>query len=63
MDIDKVLQETKEKSNEALKRLNLLEHDKQNLLQEILRLDGEVRVLKRISEEYVDKEPQEETKE
>lgn len=52
MDIETELKNTVAKQKEAIEKLNQLrqqfQQDEQNLLQEILRLDGEVRLLQRL---------------
>ena len=50
MDIQKELEESRRKRREVVDQLNQLEKQKQMLLQEALRLDGEVRVLGRLVE-------------
>ena len=49
MDIDKLFEETKVKLETAVKRIAQIDEEKQMLLQELLRLDGELRVLKKLS--------------
>jgi len=51
MDIEKELAEVKRKRKDAVERINQLDQDKQALLQEALKLDGEVRVLERLAGE------------
>ena len=51
MDITKELKETVERRAEALERLNQLKAQEQEVLQEILRIDGEVRLLQRLSKD------------
>ena len=54
MDIEQELESTVAKQKEAVERLNNLrqqcQQEEQTLLQEILRLDGEARLLKRLSD-------------
>jgi len=50
MDIAKELQEAKQKQVETVKRINDLERQRQQLIQEALRLEGEIRLLSRLSE-------------
>jgi len=45
MNIEQRLKETRTRLQGTAERLNKLEQEKQSLLQEMLRLDGEVRVL------------------
>ena len=49
MDTKKELKETQAKQRELVEKVNQLEQEKQGILQELLRLDGEIRVLKRIN--------------
>ena len=55
MDIAKELQETQKKQKEIVGRINQLEQEKQQLLQEALKLEGEIRVLQRLQEVKDDK--------
>lgn len=50
MDTEKALQEAQAKQKELVDKANQLEQERQLILQELLRLDGEIRVLKRIDE-------------
>lgn len=53
MDTKKALEETQAKQRELVEKANQLEQERQLILQELLRLDGEIRVLKRIDgDEY-----------
>ncbi len=49
MDITKELQEVKTKQAQIISRINTLEQEKQQLVQEVLRLEGEVRLLLRMN--------------
>ena len=49
MDTKQELKETQAKQRELVEKVNQLDQEKQELLQELLRLDGEIRVLKRIN--------------
>jgi len=49
MDIEKELAEAKQKRQEAVDKVNQLDAEKQALIQEALKLDGEVRVLERLA--------------
>ena len=49
MDIEKELADAKRKREEIVNRINQLAEQRQMLLQEALRLDGEVRVLERMA--------------
>jgi chromosome segregation ATPase len=51
MDIEKELDKANQERNEIIERINELDRQKQGLLQEALRLEGEIRVLKRLSDE------------
>jgi len=51
MDIEKELQEAKTKQQQVVARVNALEQERQQLLQEALRLDGEIRALTRLKEQ------------
>ena len=51
MDAKKALNEAQAKQRELVERANQLEQERQLILQELLRLDGEIRVLKRIDED------------
>lgn len=50
MNISKELEDAKRKRAELVDRINQLEQEKQQLLQEVLRTDGEVRILEKLSE-------------
>lgn len=53
MDTEKALEEAQAKQHELVEKANRLEQERQLILQELLRLDGEIRVLKRIDgDEY-----------
>jgi predicted nuclease with TOPRIM domain len=43
------LQKSIDAQTELVSKVNQLDNDRQNLLQEILRLDGEIRVLRELS--------------
>ena len=49
MNISKELEDAKRKRAELVDRINQLEQEKQTLLQEVLRTDGEVRILEKLS--------------
>lgn len=51
MDIKERLAHSQAKMNDMQQRLNAIEQEKQELLQEILRLDGECRLLNELSKE------------
>ena len=51
MDITKELQDAKARREEIVKQINQLKQQEQNLLQEALRVDGEVRMLERLSKD------------
>ena len=51
MDIQKELTEAKRKREEIVEEINQKEQERQMLLQEALRLDGEVRALERMAKE------------
>ena len=51
MDISVMLEKAIEKQKEIVARINALGDDKRNLLQEALRLDGEIRLLKSMANE------------
>lgn len=51
MDITKELKEAVERRGEAIQRLNQAKAQEQEVLQEILRIDGEVRLLQRLSKD------------
>jgi len=48
MDSKKALEEAQAKQRELVEKANQLEQDRQEIIQELLRLDGEIRVLKRL---------------
>ena len=50
MDYEQALEEAQAKQRELVEKANQLEQERQMILQELLRLDGEIRVLKRIDE-------------
>lgn len=49
MDIAKELEEAKRKREETINKINQVVQEHQQLLQELLRLDGETRALERVS--------------
>jgi len=49
MDIAKELAEAKEKQVEVVNEINALDQRKQSLIQEALKLEGEIRVLTRLT--------------
>ncbi len=51
MDIAKLLEETKLKQKQLVDQMNMLEQQKQQILQEVLKLEGEVRVLQKLTKE------------
>jgi len=51
MDISKELTEAKRKRQEIVNQINESDRQKQQLIQEALRLDGEVRTLERLSKD------------
>ena len=51
MDYKQALEEAQAKQRELVEKLNQLDQERQVILQELLRLDGEIRVLKRIDED------------
>ncbi len=51
MDYEQALEEAQAKQRELVEKVNQMEQEKQQILQELLRLDGEIRVLKRIDED------------
>jgi len=51
MDITKELKEAVERRAEAVERLNQIKAQEQETLQELLRIDGEVRLLQRLSKD------------
>jgi uncharacterized protein (UPF0335 family) len=48
MDISEELEKAKQQRTEIVSRINQMENEKQNLLQEALRIDGEVRILEKL---------------
>uniref|UniRef100_A0A6M3KFN0 Uncharacterized protein n=1 Tax=viral metagenome TaxID=1070528 RepID=A0A6M3KFN0_9ZZZZ len=48
MDITKELQDTKTKQAQIVDKINILEQQKQQLFQEALKLEGAIRLLKRL---------------
>ncbi len=57
MDIKEELQSAIAKRQEIVDRVNQIEQEKQKLLQEALRFDGEVRVLQRMNKTEAEKAP------
>jgi len=53
MDIETELKQSQSKYQEIISRIQTLEQQKQQLMQEALRLDGEVRVLLRLNKDDV----------
>lgn len=51
MDVTKELKEAKERRVQIVNQINQLKQQEQALLQEALRLDGEVRMLERLSKD------------
>jgi len=51
MDITKELAETKHRREEIVAQINEMGQQRRNLIQEALRLDGEVRMLERLSKD------------
>ncbi len=51
MDIAKELEQAKKNQKAIVERIQQLEQEKQTLLQEALRLDGEIRALDRLNKE------------
>ena len=49
MDIEKDLAEAKEKQVEVVNEINALDQRKQSLIQEALKLEGEIRALTRLT--------------
>ena len=49
MEITKELKEAIERRTETLERLNGIKAQEQEVIQELLRIDGEVRILQRLS--------------
>jgi len=49
MDIKKEMEETQKRLQEVMNEINKLEQKKQELLQEALRLDGEIRVYNKLN--------------
>jgi len=52
MDYEQALEEAQAKQRELVGKANQLEQDRQLILQELLRLDGEIRVLKKLNDAY-----------
>ena len=50
MDYEQALEEAQAKQRELVEKANQLEQERQVIIQELLRLDGEIRLLKRIDE-------------
>ena len=50
MDYEQALEEAQAKQRELVEKANQLEQERQVIIQELLRLDGEIRVFKRIDE-------------
>lgn len=48
MDIPNLLEEAKQRQRELVDQINLLEQRKQQLLQEALKMEGEIRILQRL---------------
>ena len=48
MDTKQELKETQAKQRELVEKVNQMEQEKQQILQELLRLDGEIRLLNRM---------------
>ena len=51
MDVEQELQQAINNRQKLVVQFNALEQEKQQLLQEILRLDGEVRILQKLAQE------------
>jgi len=51
MDIKQELEEAQTKQRELLGKANQMEEERQMILQELLRLDGEIRLLRRLNGE------------
>lgn len=51
MNLTQEIETTQAKLEQTVARINELEREKQSLLQESLRLDGELRALKRLQQE------------
>ena len=52
MDYEQALEEAQAKQRELAQKLNRLDQDRQEIIQELLRLDGEIRVLKKLNDAY-----------
>ena len=52
MDYEQALEEAQAKQRELVEKANQLEQERQLIIQELLRLDGEIRVLKRLDGTY-----------
>ena len=61
MELKEELESTRKRQQDIVKQINQLEEQKQQLLQEVLRLDGEIRLLARLSKDG-DKGKEEATK-
>ena len=48
MDIAQQLEETKQRQRELVNRFNQIKQEEQEAIQELLRMDGEVRILHRL---------------
>lgn len=55
MDIAQQLEETKQRQRELVNRLNQIKQEEQECLQELLRLEGEIRALGRLNGSTPDK--------
>ena len=55
MDIAKELQEAKTKQAQVVASINALEQQKQSLLQEALKLEGEIRILSKLADTDLEK--------
>ena len=51
MELKEELESTRKRQQDIVQQINQLEEQKQQLLQEVLRLDGEVRLLTRLSKD------------
>jgi hypothetical protein len=49
MNVEEFLKEAQGKQQATVERINTLDREKQQLLQEALKLEGEIRVLKRLT--------------
>ena len=50
MDIAKELQEAKQKQGQIVSQINMLEQRRQELIQEVLKTEGEIRILQRLAD-------------